>query len=366
MSLRISTCIIFLAFLFSPFHCEEWISVGFWFPGIPISEIESTLFTHLVFCFVSINTSSFETSLSPYISSFSNTVKAKNPSIKTLLSIRGQEGYNLMVRDASFRQIFIQSSFNVAKTYGFDGLDFYWDNQSVTQLDMNGMATFLQEWRKAANDINPELILTATVRYSPNYTESIMYPIESMEANLNWVHVKTFDYSTPSSSSKITAAPSALHDPSNGLDTEHFIRQWIDKGLPKSRVVMGLALYGFAWNLTDPDKDNANGIGTSANGVGETPHEWTGMITYKEIKARIQSSAGDVQYNATYVVNYWSQGSTWIGFDDVEAVREMVSFAKRNKLLGYFLWQISNDDNWQLSLAGHFSHILLANTLLFF
>ncbi|KAM4125596.1 hypothetical protein ACB094_01G321200 [Castanea mollissima] len=56
-------------------------------------------------------------------------------------------------------------------------------------------------------------------------------------------------------------------------------------------------------------------------------------------------------YNATYVVNYCIVGSTWIGFDDVEAVRMKVSYAREKKLLGYVVWQIPYDDNWALSLA---------------
>ncbi|XP_075665587.1 cysteine-rich receptor-like protein kinase 34 [Castanea sativa] len=56
-------------------------------------------------------------------------------------------------------------------------------------------------------------------------------------------------------------------------------------------------------------------------------------------------------YNATYVVNYCTVGSSWIGFDDVEVVRIKVSYAREKKLLGYFVWQVPYDDNWVLSLA---------------
>ncbi|KAJ0045366.1 hypothetical protein Pint_05398 [Pistacia integerrima] len=54
-------------------------------------------------------------------------------------------------------------------------------------------------------------------------------------------------------------------------------------------------------------------------------------------------------YNSTYVANYWSKGTTWIGFDDVEAIRAKVSYAKEKKLLGYFVWQVSYDVSWVLS-----------------
>ncbi|KAF5469579.1 hypothetical protein F2P56_013642 [Juglans regia] len=74
-------------------------------------------------------------------------------------------------------------------------------------------------------------------------------------------------------------------------------------------------------------------------------------MNYKDIKGYIQRYGAAVMYNATYVVQYCIVGSTWIGFDDVEVVKIKVSFAKEMKLLGYFVWQVPYDDNWELSRA---------------
>lgn len=54
-------------------------------------------------------------------------------------------------------------------------------------------------------------------------------------------------------------------------------------------------------------------------------------------------------YNSTYVVNYFSTGSVWIGFDDVEAIRTKISYAKEKRLLGYCVSHLIHDDNWLLS-----------------
>jgi GH18 family chitinase len=76
-------------------------------------------------------------------------------------------------------------------------------------------------------------------------------------------------------------------------------------------------------------------------------------MSYKQIKAYIQDNIGaQVTYNAIYVVKSCIVGSAWIGFDDVEVVKMKVSYAKQNKLLGYVVWQLSYDDNSELSLAG--------------
>lgn len=56
-------------------------------------------------------------------------------------------------------------------------------------------------------------------------------------------------------------------------------------------------------------------------------------------------------YNATFVVNYCVNGSNWITFDDVEAVKNKVLYAKEMRLLGFYVWHVANNDNWVLSLA---------------
>ena len=57
-------------------------------------------------------------------------------------------------------------------------------------------------------------------------------------------------------------------------------------------------------------------------------------------------------YNATYVVNFCTIGPIWINYDDVEAIRVKISYAKQKGLLGYNVFQVGNDDNWELSRAG--------------
>ncbi|KAF7152062.1 hypothetical protein RHSIM_Rhsim01G0039900 [Rhododendron simsii] len=44
-------------------------------------------------------------------------------------------------------------------------------------------------------------------------------------------------------------------------------------------------------------------------------------------------------------------GSVWIGYDDVKAIRTKVFYAREKRLLGYKVWHASNDDNWVLSKA---------------
>ncbi|KAJ7979638.1 cysteine-rich receptor-like protein kinase 21 [Quillaja saponaria] len=353
-----SQLMILLIAEFQPTEAQTWIKSGYWLSGsgFPISDINSSLFTHLICAFADVNSSSYQLYVSfsdeQYFSAFTSTVKLKNPSITTLLSIGGGKAdygvFSLMFSSGSYRKSFIESSIRIARHYGFQGLDLSWVSAN-TSSDMANLGILFEEWRAAANSeasnnsSNQELILTAAVHYSP-VLDSASFPVDSIRTNLNWIHVLAFDYYVPQWS-KFTGAHAALHDPSSETDTDDGIKEWIGRGVSPSKLVLGLPLYGYAWTLESP-QDNA--IGAPATGPAI---RGDGSMSYKAIKDYINSHGATSLYNATYVVNYCTIGSTWIGFDDVEVVKIKVSYAKEWKLRGYVFWQVSQDDKSVLSLS---------------
>ncbi|XP_034895476.1 class V chitinase [Populus alba] len=349
---------VFLSLKLHPAKTQAWIKAGYWFSGsdLPISDINSTLYTHLICAFAGLNSSSYHLSISssddPLFSAFTNTVKQKNPSITTLLSIGGgstnYSTLSAMAGNSTYRKFFIDDSIKIARHYGFQGLDFSWVSASTSD-NMDSMGTLFEEWRAAIalegrNSSLSELILTAAVQYSPRL-DSGSFPIDSIRKNLNWTHVLAFDYFMPTWAN-YTAAFAALYDPDSDVNTDFGIRAWINGGLPASKLVLGLPFYGYAWKLASP---NENAIGAPATGPAVTED---GSMSYKVINNYFKANGRvDPIYNSTYVVNYGIVGSTWISFDGVDVVRTKVSYAKEKALLGYVVWQVSQDDNWVLSQA---------------
>ncbi|KAK0591886.1 hypothetical protein LWI29_009804 [Acer saccharum] len=213
---------------------------------------------------------------------------------------------------------------------------------------MSNMGVLFQEWKDAIdlesrNSSQTPLILTAGVQYSPNL-DSASFPIDSIQQYLNWVHVIAYDFYMPTWSN-FTRAQAALYDPSSTTNADYGIGTWINGGLSADNIVLWLPFYGYAWTLVNPAN---NSIGAPATGPAITKE---GQMSFKEIKDYISRYGATVMYNATYVVNYCSIGTSWIGFDDVEVVKIKVSYAKKRNLLGYFVWQVSHDDNLVLSQA---------------
>ncbi|XP_047309739.1 cysteine-rich receptor-like protein kinase 25 [Impatiens glandulifera] len=259
----------------------------------------------------------------------------------------------------TYRASFIQSSIKLARLYGFEGLDYLLsppgDDSNVTNL-----VSLLYEWRTAIIDEarvsnQTNLILTLHVRHSPYLLNYLTYSIDSIMNGVDWVHLlpSLSDTYFPNNANT-TSAHASLYNPNpNGMSADQVIRSWINLGLTANRIVLGIPYHGYAWKLKN---EEINGIGAPVNGpangrgIGDS-----GWISYKDVKEYVRSN-GEKKvvkvYNSTYVMNYVAIGSTWIGYDDVEAVRAKVNYAKERGLMGYYAAQIDYEDaNWTLSRA---------------
>ncbi|XP_055822863.1 uncharacterized protein LOC129891501 isoform X2 [Solanum dulcamara] len=348
----------FLFLLVLPFSSSSdrtsWIKSGFWYGGsmFPIPEIPSNMYTHLHVAYAYINTSNFELYIrdsdEPYISTFTKTVKQNNPSVITLLSILGgnddqSPDFFAMTSEFLRRKSFITTSIQTARRYGFQGLDLIGVKPN-TATNMTNMRTFIEEWRTTINsESNNSLILTMGAYYSPMIDQSMKYPVETIVRNFDWVHLRTYDYYLPMDTN-VTRAHSALYDPTSTRNTDYGIKEWIKSGLPANKIVIGLAYHGYTWKLVNP---NDNMVGSPARGLEMTEG---GSINYRMIKRYMKSYGAIPVYNSTYVVNYVTIGSSWYGYDDVEAIRTKVSYAKDKGLRGFAAFQIPSDDvDWELS-----------------
>ncbi|KAJ6355225.1 hypothetical protein OIU77_005754 [Salix suchowensis] len=359
---RNTMIITLLVFLSSYVHSsnsqETWIRAGYWdsVSELPVSDINSALFTHLVCGFSYINYSTYQihinSSKEPHFSTFTGTVRVKNPSVKTLLSIsarrEGLPTFSSMINQSSYRKSFIESSIYTARIYGFDGLDLS-VGPSIS-INLTNLGTLFDEWRVAiASDSKKsgksQLLLVMSASYLPAQ-HPFTYPIDIMKRTLDWIHLIAYDYHVPAEFD-FTGAHAALYGPSNWVNTDEWIKEWLRGGLSASKLVLGLPYHGYAWTLVNP---NENAIGAPSSGPDVTSD---GSMGYKNIKSFIKGYGygAAAVYNSTYVMKLFVVGSTWINFDDVESIKAKISYAKENNLSGYSVFQLSNDDNWILSRA---------------
>lgn len=252
--------------------------------------------------------------------------------------------------NSSSRQSFIKSSLEAARTYGFDGLDLCGVVPSDT-TNMTNVGFLLEELKEGIDSESKtsrkaRLLLTMA-GYCQEGSDSVIYPIDSMSRSLDWLHIIAYDYHLPTKE-RFIYPHAALFDPESQQNTDFCIIVYISRGFPVNKMVLGLPYHGYAWKL-----DNAHeiSVGSPADGPAFTID---GSVAYKMIKSYIQGIGyGTVSvYNSTYVVEFFFKGTTWINFDGPETIRRKAAYAREKGLLGYIVFQVSNDDDWVLSRAG--------------
>lgn len=331
---------------------------GYWFPGsgFAVSDINSTLFTHLFCAFADVNSQTYQVTISSsnqaQFQHFTTTVQRKNPSVKTLLSIGGGGSdvntFASMASQSSSRKSFIDSSIKLARSNNFLGLDLDWEYPSDS-TQMNNFGTLLTEWRaavvtEAKSSGKTPLLLSAAVLYLPYYySSSVTYPIQAISNSLDWINLMAYDFYGPGWSPSRTGPPAALYNSGNLESGDNGVRSWIQAGMSAKKLVLGLPFYGWSWRLTN---SNNNGLFAPANGQGLAGD---GSIGYNQIKQYITQNRATKVFNTTVVTDYCYSGTTWIGYDDTQSISTKVAYAKGKGLLGYFAWHVGADDNWALS-----------------
>ncbi|XP_050219236.1 class V chitinase CHIT5a-like [Mercurialis annua] len=333
------------------------IKAAYWpaYNKLNASAIDTTYFTHIYYAFLLLDPITFKLTITPsdqeQIPNFINTLRSRNPPVKTLISIGGADinqtkYFSVMSMDKQTREVFINSTIEIARNYGFDGLDLDWESPANDQ-EMLNLASLLSEWRnlidyEAEISGKPRILLSAAVYYSSRFTtygEPRAYPIQAVNNFLDWINPMCYDYH--GAWENFTGPNSNLFDSYSNVSTSYGIGSWIDSGVLPEKIVMGLPLYGRTWTLQDP---NVNGIGAKAVGVG--PGD--GVLSYGEIMEFNNNNIDDkgvVRFDGETVSYYSVSGNSWVGYDDVISVDWKISFARSRGLGGYFFWALGMDPN---------------------
>ncbi|KAJ1275891.1 hypothetical protein BS78_05G170700 [Paspalum vaginatum] len=343
------------------------VRAGYWSSSSsrysPVSSIDTSLYTHLYYSSVSIDETSYAVAPPPteesLLTGFSSTVKSRSGSVKTILSI-GTDEYKVDVSNAAFsrmasdkdlRGVFINSSVELARANGFDGLDLSWIFP-VTPMDMENLGVLLAEWRarineeSTTNSLSEPLLLTATLYFSNHLfvipDGNLDYPVDDISNNLDWANILTFGFH---GGSNTTTADAPLYDKSSHFSVSYGVISWLDAGVPPCKLVIGVPLFGRSWFLRNKAK---NGLGSPAAAAGtkQRKSNQTGIIAYAEIVEEYLNSQSTIAtYDNQSVAEYFYNGDLWVSFDSTQVVQQKLEFAARSQLLGYFLWTIGFDDS---------------------
>lgn len=246
-------------------------------------------------------------------------LKRKFPGLKVLLGVGGDaqgdsdKWLNLLEQSTS-RISFINSAYDLLKTYDFDGLDLAFEFPKIKPKKIRSSAG--KEFAELFNNLSINLSLgsiwhsfkttigvagnpvdekseehkeefTALVRelknsfrpegyqlsvtILPNVNSSLYLDVPATVNNIDWINLAVFDVQTPQRNKKEVDYPAplyALSERNPELNVDFQVTCLIGRGFPANKIVIGIPTFGRAWTI----EEGASQTGVPPfEGKGEKP-----------------------------------------------------------------------------------------------
>lgn len=268
--------------------------------------------------------------------------KKKNRNFKVLLSIGGWTYSSNFAQPASTpagRQNFAQTAVKIMEDVGFDGIDIDWEYPKNEQ-EANDWASLLAETRQALNAAqakrtNPtKFLLTVACPAGPQNFQKLK--IAEMDQYLDFWNLMAYDYAgswDQTSGHQANLYPGQQNPSSTPFSTDAAIKYYTANGAAANKIVLGMPLYGRAFQ-------NTQGPGLGYQGIGEGSWE-QGIWDYKVLPKPDSQEQYDASIGASW--SYSPSTGTMISYDTQQMVQVKAQYAKQNNLGGGMWWETSGD-----------------------
>ncbi|PHH90226.1 hypothetical protein CDD83_4194 [Cordyceps sp. RAO-2017] len=280
-----------------------------------------------------------------------NLLKKRNRNLKLLLSIGGWTYSSNFKNPASTpqgRDAFAKSSVELLKNVGFDGIDIDWEypqNADEAADLVRLLAAVRGELDAYAQRVGYGGRLELTVACPAGAQNYQKLDIGAMDGLLDFWNLMAYDYA--GSWDQISGHQSNLYpsqdDPRcTPFSTAAAVDYYVRCGVAPAKIVLGMPLYGRAFENTD-------GPGKPYSGTGDGTWE-RGVYDYKKLPLDGADVCFDDRIGATYC--YDAQQRRLVSYDTPQMTRAKTDFIKQRGLGGAMWWETSADKAGSESLIG--------------
>ncbi|KAH9475936.1 Chitinase 1 [Psilocybe cubensis] len=275
-------------------------------------------------------------------------LKLAQRNLKVLLSIGGwtysQAGHFDFVTSASSRATFVASAVQLIEDYGFDGIDIDFEYPANTAQGQ-GLADLMTSLRTAFDNLAAQkgdqttYLLTAAVAAGPaNYA---FLQVPQMNAALSFWNLMAYDYA----GSWLTYSDNQANvygGARTGFSTDAAVKFYFGAGASPNKFVLGMPLYGHAF-------ENTAGLGQPYSGIGPGTIE-AGIYSYSALPL----AGAQVFENTTDISSYSYNSATQelVSYDTPNIVKLKVQYLESKGMAGSMFWELSTDKVGSQSLVG--------------
>lgn len=268
-------------------------------------------------------------------------LKASHPHLKFLISVGGWTDsgpFYEMAATENGRRTFARSCADFLTTYPqFDGIDIDWEHPVAGGLqpgqprDAHNYVLLLQALREA---IGPAKLLTVAVGAGARAIDPLEYA--DMSALVDWINVMTYDFHSGGPRAGFNSPLYNHDDPSSPrANTDAAVQAILAKGVPRTKLVVGVPFYGRGWRGIESADPWNTGTGTLQVGG------------YRAIAANQLQASGFVRHWDDVAKVPWlynAQAKEWITYEDAHSMRIKGQYIAEQGLAGAMFWELSNDD----------------------
>ncbi|HEY4388325.1 MAG TPA: glycosyl hydrolase family 18 protein, partial [Ktedonobacteraceae bacterium] len=238
----------------------------------------------------------------------------------------------------------------------FDGIDIDWEypndpgngnphGPQDTQNYTNLLKEFRTQLDQAGAQTGKHYLLTVAAPAGQDKYANIQ--LNQIGQYLDWIDIMTYDMHGAWNATGPTdfnaplyadpADPSA--PPANSYSIDHAVTDYLAAGVPASKVVIGMPIYGRGW--TNVPNTN-NGLYQSSSSMQAAPGTYeAGIEDYKVLK----NLTGYTTYRNSVTKTSWVyNGSTFWNYDDPTTIATKMSYINSKGLGGAFSWSLDGDD----------------------
>ncbi|KAJ5174403.1 Endochitinase B [Penicillium canariense] len=270
-------------------------------------------------------------------------LKKQNRKLKTLISIGGWTYSANFAGPASSeagRATFAESATRLVLDLGLDGIDIDWEypqdeNQAQHLVELLRACREDSKSLDRAAGPSRKFYLSIACPAGPGNFTKLKLP--EMTPLLDFYNLMAYDYAGSWDSTaghQANIFPSNPNPTSTPFSTVAALNHYINvSGVPPEKMVLGMPLYGRAFENTD-------GPGKPYSGVGQGSWE-NGVWDYKALPRPGATEHMDTEADASW--SYDNGSRTLISYDNVEMSQRKAAFVKERGLGGGMWWESSGD-----------------------